>query len=72
MSPIQDAWDDLRGKTARIKAEEQAEKQRLEAIRQSQAAEAFAETEGQGRASVGQVSLGLQEEEDEDMSNFLL
>lgn len=63
MGALQDAWDDISGKTARREAERQAEEDRLRAQNDAAKARAFSETEGQGFGSVGQVSLGVDDEE---------
>lgn len=66
MSFIEDAWDDITGKTAMEEAAKQAEEDRL-AMENNQAKQrTFADTEGKGKGSIGQVSLGLDDEELED------
>lgn len=45
------------------KAEERARKEALEADKQARKAEAFAETEGEGIGSLGQISLDVDDEE---------
>ena len=63
MGFVKDLWDDVTGKTAQREAEEAAERDRLAAENRAASARVFAETEGQGRGSAGQVSLGLEDEE---------
>lgn len=63
MSFIGDLWDDLTGKTAQKEAAEQARQDQLRAENAAAAQRVFAETEGQGTGSVGQVTLGLEDEE---------
>lgn len=48
---------------ARKDAEEQAKKDRAEALR----AEQFAETEGEGQGSLGNINLAIDEEVDSDV-----
>jgi hypothetical protein len=51
---------------AQKKAKRDAEKQALEDQKQARKAEVFAETEGQGIGSLGNISLEVDEELDED------
>lgn len=53
-------------KKARKKARKNAEKDALEADIQARKAEVFAETEGEGIGSLGQISLEVDDLEDED------
>lgn len=53
-------------KKAQAKAQKQAEKDALEAEKQSRKAEVFADTEGQGQGSLGQISLEVDSSVDED------
>ena len=54
-------------KKAQKKAKKAAEKDALEADRQARKAEVFAETEGEGIGSLGQISLEVDDDlEDED------
>ena len=55
----------IQGKQSR-KAEKRAKKDALEADRQARKAEVFAETEGEGIGSLGQVSLEVDDEEIEE------
>jgi len=48
------------------KAQKQAKKDALEADKQARKAEVFAETEGEGIGSLGQVSLEVDDEEIEE------
>ena len=48
------------------KAQEQARKDQLEDQRQARKAEVFAETEGQGKGQLGQVSLEVDDELEEE------
>lgn len=70
MSLIGDAFEDITepftGKKASAEAQRQAEEDALESRRQATAARVFAETEGQGQGTVGEVILGAIDEEDED------
>jgi len=51
------------------KAQEQAREDQLEADKQARKAEAFADTEGQGKGQLGQISLEVDEDlEDADES----
>ncbi|CAM0009345.1 hypothetical protein VPHK436_0043 [Vibrio phage K436] len=63
MGFIKDAWDDITGKTAADDAAKQAEKDRLQAANDAASARVFAETEGAGRGSIGEVSLSLDDED---------
>lgn len=53
-------------KKAAKKAKKDAEKQALEDEKQARKAEVFAETEGEGVGNLGQVSLEVDDELDED------
>lgn len=55
------------------KAAREAKKDALEAEKQSRKAEAFAETEGEGTGQLGQISLEVDDdlEEDEEVSSVL-
>lgn len=53
-------------KEAQKKAKKQAEQDALEAEKQARKAEVFAETEGEGIGNLGQVSLEVDDEIDED------
>lgn len=66
MGFIKDAWDDITGKTAQEEAKKQAERDRIRAENASARQRVFSETEGQGRGSIGEVSLGLEDEELDD------
>ena len=56
----------IQQKNAQKQAKRDAEKQALEAEKQSRKAEVFAETEGEGVGSLGKVSLEVDDELDED------
>ena len=58
----------IQQKNAQKQAKRDAEKQALEAEKQSRKAEVFAETEGEGVGSLGKVSLEVDDELDEDKS----
>lgn len=70
MSVVEDAFEDisepLTGKKAAAEAQQRAEEDALESRRQAQAARVFAETEGQGQGTVGEVVLGAIDDEEED------
>lgn len=66
MSIIKDVWDDITGKTAMDEAAKQAEEDRLRMENNQAKQRTFADTEGKGKGSVGQVTLGLEDEELED------
>lgn len=53
------------------KAQRQAEKDALEADKQARKAEVFAETEGEGTGQLGQISLEVDDDEEEDTSSVL-
>lgn len=62
MGAVKDLWDDVTGKTAQREAQEQARKDQIEARNNAAKQRTFAETEGQGQGSIGEVSLGIDEE----------
>lgn len=66
MSVLKDVWDDITGKTAMEEAARKAEEDRLRMENNQAKQRTFADTEGKGKGSIGQVSLGLEDEELED------
>ncbi|QMP18288.1 hypothetical protein phiV141_30 [Vibrio phage phiV141] len=62
MGAVKDLWDDVTGKTAQREAQEQARKDQIQAQNNAAKQRVFAETEGQGQGSVGEVSLGIDDE----------
>lgn len=63
MGVVKDLWDDVTGKSAARDAQERAAEDQLKAQNVSASQRVFAETEGAGKGSVGQVTLGLEDEE---------
>lgn len=63
----------IQARKAQKKAKNQAEKDALEAEKQSRKASVFADTEGQGQGSLGKVSLEVDStiDEDEDIAGNL-
>ena len=66
MAVLKDVWDDITGKTAMEEAARKAEEDRLRMENNQAKQRTFADTEGKGKGSIGQVSLGLEDEELED------
>lgn len=66
MAVLTDVWDDITGKTAMEEAARRAEEDRLRMENNQAKQRTFADTEGKGKGSIGQVSLGLEDEELED------
>lgn len=62
MGAVGDLWDDVTGKTAQREAQEQARKDQIQAQNNAAKQRVFAETEGQGQGSIGEVSLGIDDE----------
>lgn len=67
MAVLKNVWDDVTGKTAMEEASRRAEEDRLSMENNQAKQRTFAETEGQGKGSIGKVSLGLEDEELEDV-----
>ena len=61
----------VESRKAQKKAQKKAEEDALAAEKQSRKAEAFAETEGQGIGQLGQVSLEVDDEEEDPTINNL-
>lgn len=58
-------------KKAARKANKQAKQDATKTALQNRRSEAFAETEGSGVGQLGQISLAIEDDEDEDIENVL-
>lgn len=66
MGFFSDLWDDFTGATAAEKAEKRMREAQVAADNQAAEALVFAETEGQGKGSIGELQLGIEEDIEED------
>lgn len=63
MGWFSDFWDDVTGKSAAEDAAKAQKQAQVEADNQAAKARTFAETEGQGKGSIGAIQLGIDDEE---------